>query len=360
VGDQLGYEFTGKERDETADVVTFGFRALLSRCGRWIAPDRHTQHSLAGDRSAYRYSGSNPLRLVDPDGADIYVYDAPEFDIKQLEGASSAQYSQILHDAIGTIHGLSPQLRPASDAQAYLRYAMEVQADALGGGEALVQRLMSAFDSTGGLSVGLMDGAAAVREDLRQLYDAKDLVVFEQFYQAAEDTSAVVIVRVRDNATAQFAAFTEAADYTSVGSHGREVRKHGVLVVVPEGGAWSMRTASRHTESDLVCTEIVEHAGGAAVGEDRNQWQHGRNVVFDMLVYAHEEGLEPSNPFGWSGAQAAFDKVRPHATPADERALAWGLATFNRAQQDSGTGGGGDAGAGAPAAGSGQKAARKE
>lgn len=60
------FRYTGKEQDEETGFFYYGLRYYASWVGQWIACD--PQGTTSGI-NLYRYVSSNPIRLVDPDGA---------------------------------------------------------------------------------------------------------------------------------------------------------------------------------------------------------------------------------------------------------------------------------------------------
>ena len=61
------YRFTGKERDEESGLNYHGTRYYSPWLARWVSPDTIGPR---GGISLYRYSSSNPIRNVDPNGTD--------------------------------------------------------------------------------------------------------------------------------------------------------------------------------------------------------------------------------------------------------------------------------------------------
>ncbi len=68
--DESVYKFTSKERDEESEYDYFGARYYDSRIGRWgqVEPLLDKYPSL----TPYNYSVDNPLRVIDPNGADPF------------------------------------------------------------------------------------------------------------------------------------------------------------------------------------------------------------------------------------------------------------------------------------------------
>ena len=68
--DNSMYKFTGKERDKESEYDYFGARYYDARIGRWgqVEPLLDKYPSL----TPYNYSLNNPLRLIDPNGADPF------------------------------------------------------------------------------------------------------------------------------------------------------------------------------------------------------------------------------------------------------------------------------------------------
>ncbi|MCX6158453.1 MAG: RHS repeat-associated core domain-containing protein, partial [Ignavibacteriae bacterium] len=66
------YKFTGKERDQESNYDYFGARYYDARIGRWggIEPLLEKYFSY----SPYQYGLLNPMRLVDANGCDVYLY----------------------------------------------------------------------------------------------------------------------------------------------------------------------------------------------------------------------------------------------------------------------------------------------
>lgn len=69
------YGFNGKEKDDELKGIgnsyDFGARMLDPRLGRWFRPDR--MESKYPNFSPYNFAINSPLRVVDPDGNDIYI-----------------------------------------------------------------------------------------------------------------------------------------------------------------------------------------------------------------------------------------------------------------------------------------------
>ncbi len=73
------YKFTGKERDAESGLDNFGVRYHSSAIGRFASPDptRNSAHSIEPQSwNRYSYVSNNPLKFVDPDGAEkrLVVY----------------------------------------------------------------------------------------------------------------------------------------------------------------------------------------------------------------------------------------------------------------------------------------------
>jgi RHS repeat-associated protein len=73
------HKFTGKERDAESGLDNFGARYYGSAMGRFASPDpkRNSAHSIEPQSwNRYSYVSNNPLKFVDPDGAEkrLVVY----------------------------------------------------------------------------------------------------------------------------------------------------------------------------------------------------------------------------------------------------------------------------------------------
>lgn len=67
------YRFTGKELSEESGEYDFGARYLDPIPGRFTTLDPLAEKYY--NLSPYTYCIGNPIRLVDPNGMDIYLYD---------------------------------------------------------------------------------------------------------------------------------------------------------------------------------------------------------------------------------------------------------------------------------------------
>jgi RHS repeat-associated protein len=63
------YGFSQKERDDESGLQYFGERYTHPALGRWISPDPLGEKG--GSQNPYAYVDNNPIKLVDPDGAEI-------------------------------------------------------------------------------------------------------------------------------------------------------------------------------------------------------------------------------------------------------------------------------------------------
>ncbi|MBN1611071.1 MAG: RHS repeat-associated core domain-containing protein, partial [Polyangiaceae bacterium] len=328
------YEFTGKERDHAAGLMYFGARSASPQLGRWSAADPHLHGSQPNDQNPYRFSGASPLAFVDPDGRDIYVYDALQYSISSLAAATDSVKAELLHRAAGTVHSNDPNIQSGAVAEQYVWRAMQAQAAALGGGDALAAELFRAFDGNA-LSVTHASGASELRQNLLARFGAQSLVIFEQFYQAAGTDATAVVVRVRDDPAHPNAAQTAMhVAFAGTDAQGNTVTKEGQMAIVPLGGAYHPETGRFSEEADLVGAEIVHHVGGSVVGEEENQSNHGglfQRLLKDAVAGSPGPTPDPNTsdlaPFAYRAVQWIY-KEKP--TAADERALAWGQAVRAR------------------------------
>jgi len=65
------YQFTQKERDRESGLQDFGHRYYQPVLGRWLSPDPLGEKG--GGLNPYAYVNQNPLKHLDPDGAEIRV-----------------------------------------------------------------------------------------------------------------------------------------------------------------------------------------------------------------------------------------------------------------------------------------------
>jgi RHS repeat-associated protein len=68
--------FTGKERDSESGLDYFGARYYMSAIGRWTSVDPLAEEFP--EWSPYSYAFDNPVRFVDPNGADPCVYEGKD------------------------------------------------------------------------------------------------------------------------------------------------------------------------------------------------------------------------------------------------------------------------------------------
>ena len=87
----LFYTFSAKERDSETGLSYFGSRYYSSDLSIWLSVD--PQASKYPSLSPYTYCANNPVRLVDPNGEEIYEFD----ENGKYLGTSGAQGS---HDQI--------------------------------------------------------------------------------------------------------------------------------------------------------------------------------------------------------------------------------------------------------------------
>ena len=67
------FKFTGKERDEETGYDFFGARNYTSAASIWLSPDPLSDKYP--QISSYAYCAWNPMRYVDKDGRDVFVFD---------------------------------------------------------------------------------------------------------------------------------------------------------------------------------------------------------------------------------------------------------------------------------------------
>lgn len=65
------YGFTQKERDVESGLSDFGHRFYHAGLGRWLSPDPLGERG--GGQNLYAYVNQNPLKYLDPDGAEITI-----------------------------------------------------------------------------------------------------------------------------------------------------------------------------------------------------------------------------------------------------------------------------------------------
>jgi RHS repeat-associated protein len=66
------YKFTGKERDWETGYDFFGARSYAYVLSIWLSPDPLSDKYP--EISPYAYCGWNPVKYIDPDGRDVYVF----------------------------------------------------------------------------------------------------------------------------------------------------------------------------------------------------------------------------------------------------------------------------------------------
>jgi RHS repeat-associated protein len=85
--DELGYKFTGKERDTESGLDNFGKRYNASALGRFMTPDPIgiMKQKLRDPQqwNMYSYVRNNPLRFVDPTG--MYTTSCTQTDISKCD-----------------------------------------------------------------------------------------------------------------------------------------------------------------------------------------------------------------------------------------------------------------------------------
>jgi len=95
------YKFTSKERDAETTYDYFGARYYDSRIGRWLSVDPMAWKYPSW--SPYNYCMNNPLRLVDPNGAEIYIYGSdPQNPVKYIGKKTKYNKKDKFLDAIIT------------------------------------------------------------------------------------------------------------------------------------------------------------------------------------------------------------------------------------------------------------------
>ena len=130
----------------------------------------------------------------------------------------------------------------------------------------------------------------------------------------------VAIALVRDDPTEDLAGWT----VTDI-SYGDSNSQVGHIVIAPAGGSYSPRCGETTSTAELVGTEVVEHAGGAAAGESVDEYAHDAGLQNRLTIRAGEDGQRPCNLYsGWPGGLDEYEKVG--GRPADARAFYWGIA----------------------------------
>jgi RHS repeat-associated protein len=311
------YEFTGKERDRTVGLVYFGARYLDGRLGRWVSVDPLVLSADSGyDLNVCRYASAAPTLHIDPSGTTIYAVNAQDATVDELRHDRPRQRA-ILESATSTMR--SPLVPKIID---WIRFAMTIQAKEVGGDLQTLADMMALFDPmTGG--VGLVDDWVDRLARLDRDYGRDRLVVLHQFVAAARSSNdegedvAVVVALVRDDPNSHYSGWTAAE--VSFGNS-----REGHLVIAPAGGAWSPRCGGFISEAEMVGTEIVEHAGGAAAGEGMAEYSHDAGLEWVLQNLADTEGYQPCNLYGWEAGEEALRTEG--GKPADHRAFFWGMA----------------------------------
>jgi RHS repeat-associated protein len=111
-------KFTGKERDWESGYDYFGARYYNARIGRWgqVEPLLENYFSL----SPYQYGSLNPLRFVDVDGRELYLYgDDAEDAFNRLRSKSSLNMHYNKKSGKVTVYGTPGKNASESDKLLY-------------------------------------------------------------------------------------------------------------------------------------------------------------------------------------------------------------------------------------------------
>ena len=88
----LSYTFSAKERDSETGLSYFGSRYYSSDLSIWLSVDPMSDKYAS--LSSYTYCADNPVKLVDPNGEEVYIIgDDVEAVLKQLQNQTSLKLS---------------------------------------------------------------------------------------------------------------------------------------------------------------------------------------------------------------------------------------------------------------------------
>lgn len=86
------YRYSGKEKDEETGLNYYGARYGMPWLCRWLKPDPLKEKYF--DVSSYNFTLNNPIRIIDPDGKDVYILYYTEGNSRGDEMFKAAAYTR--------------------------------------------------------------------------------------------------------------------------------------------------------------------------------------------------------------------------------------------------------------------------
>ena len=99
------YTFSAKERDPETGLSYFGSRYYSSDLGIWLSVD--PQAGKYPSLSPYVYCANNPVKLVDPNGEEIWIIGEDGSRIKYVQGMTYEGHDESISNKVNTLNQMN-------------------------------------------------------------------------------------------------------------------------------------------------------------------------------------------------------------------------------------------------------------